>query len=204
MRCFFFQNIRLDRPPPPGAIGTAGHIKATFRAPGSPALRPRPCAACAARALRSPGALCRGLSALQNSLFDRPVAGLLLFKIALFDRPAAGLLLFKKPYMTATQQNQKNASQTDENVSACFVPQARPRARVSGLAASTLRRLRGARPMRSPGALCRGLSAFQNSLSDRPVANLLLFEVPCLTARSWACLFSECLIRPPCCGLAFF
>ena len=57
------------------------------------------------------------------------------------------------------------------------VPLARPRARVSGFAASTLRRLRGARPMRSPGALCRGLSAFQNSLSDRPVAGLLLFKI---------------------------
>ena len=145
-----------------------------IRTPGSAALQPRPCAACAARALRPPGALRRGRATLQITISDRVVAG---------------LLIFKKLYMTATQQNQKNASQTDENVSACLVPQAHPRARVCGLAASTLRRLRGARPC--------GRRA-------RSAADCLPSKIPCLTARLRACFFSKFLVWPPGRGLASF
>ncbi len=69
------------------------------------------------------------------------------------------------------------------------VPQARPRARVSGLCG-----LDPAPPAR--------LAPFGRRA--RSAADCLLSKIPCLTARSRDCLFSKCLIRPPGRGLDSF
>ena len=76
-----------------------------IRAPGSAALRPRPCAVCTARALRPPGALYCGRDKFQITISDCAVAGWQSFKTpcltartraylflkSLFDRPASDL-----------------------------------------------------------------------------------------------------------------